>query len=53
MSVLSLSPEALCEANKRVVNLSVETDEAGPAPKRAPTRVYAEDRLECMLPSTG
>lgn len=54
-SVPSLTPEALCEANKRVASIATETDEAGPAPKRT-KKTYstysAEDRAR-MLPSTG
>ena len=34
-STLSLPKEALVEANKRVASLTRETDDAGPAPKRA------------------
>ena len=43
-SVLSLTPEVLREANKRVASFARGTDEVGPAPKRAKKTYSAEDR---------
>ena len=49
-SVASLTLEALCESNKRVMSLSTETDEAGPAPKRTKITYssYSTEDLACI-----
>lgn len=50
VSVPSLMPEALHEADKRVASLAKETDEAGPAPNHAKKTysIYSTKDLACI-----